>query len=151
VKPFKIIVGVFLVAAAAATAAWYGLQRDVPTTTTDITNPRLIAHGQKIYAENCALCHGVNLEGQPRWDRIKPDGKLPAPPHDPSGHTWHHSDQRLFLIIKEGLATEEATDMPIFGGVLSDHDIWAVLTFIKSTWPEDIRRRQPIFRSVPAS
>ena len=34
------------------------------------------------------------------------------------------------------------TDMPKYGGVLSDGDIWAVLSFIESTWPSDIRARQ---------
>ena len=33
------------------------------------------------------------------------------------------------------------SDMAAFGGVLSDADIWAVLAFIKSSWPEEIRRR----------
>jgi mono/diheme cytochrome c family protein len=32
--------------------------------------------------------------------------------------------------------------MPAFGGVLSDADIAAVLAFIKSRWPADIRARQ---------
>jgi mono/diheme cytochrome c family protein len=34
------------------------------------------------------------------------------------------------------------SDMPGFGKVLSDDDIWAVIAFIKSRWPEDIRKRQ---------
>ena len=32
--------------------------------------------------------------------------------------------------------------MPGYDGVLANADIWAVLAFIKSSWPEDIRRRQ---------
>jgi mono/diheme cytochrome c family protein len=38
------------------------------------------------------------------------------------------------------------TDMPIFKGLLSDADIWAVLSFIESTWPADIRARQQQMR-----
>ena len=32
--------------------------------------------------------------------------------------------------------------MPAFGQTLSDAEIWAVLAFIKSRWPEEIRARQ---------
>jgi len=68
-----------------------------------------------------------------------PNGRLPAPPHDESGHTWHHSDKQLFIIVKNGLAAIAPgyeSDMPTFGGVLTDVQIMAVLGYIKSTWPE---------------
>nr|WP_209881896.1 cytochrome c [Azospirillum soli] len=104
-----------------------------------------VAQGQAVYAEHCASCHGARLEGQPEWQSRKPDGRLPAPPHDASGHTWHHPDEDLFKITKQGVTAFAppgyASDMPAFGGVLSDADIWAVLAYIKSTWPEDTRRR----------
>jgi mono/diheme cytochrome c family protein len=32
--------------------------------------------------------------------------------------------------------------MPAFVGALADDDIWAVLSYIESTWPPDIRARQ---------
>ena len=32
--------------------------------------------------------------------------------------------------------------MPGFGNALSDAEIWAVLAFIKSSWPPEIRARQ---------
>jgi mono/diheme cytochrome c family protein len=32
--------------------------------------------------------------------------------------------------------------MPAYKDKLSDSDIWAVLLFIESTWPADIRERQ---------
>jgi len=32
--------------------------------------------------------------------------------------------------------------MPAFGEQLSDREIWAVLAFIKSRWPEDVQARQ---------
>jgi mono/diheme cytochrome c family protein len=34
------------------------------------------------------------------------------------------------------------TDMPKYEGALRDTDIWAVLSYIESTWPPDIRARQ---------
>ena len=34
------------------------------------------------------------------------------------------------------------SDMPAFDGALSDEETWAVLAYIKSSWPSDIRRAQ---------
>ena len=51
-----------------------------------------IAQGEDLYREYCAACHGADLEGQPDWRSAGPDGVLPAPPHDETGHTWHHPD-----------------------------------------------------------
>jgi len=109
-----------------------------------------IALGQQVYAERCASCHGANLEGQPDWMQRKADGRLPAPPHDATGHTWHHSDRQLFQIVKDGIAAilpGYETDMPAFGGVLTDDEIRAALDYIKSTWPE---RQQEIQASKSA-
>lgn len=101
--------------------------------------------GRLLYAENCASCHGANLESQPDWMKRKADGRLPAPPHDESGHTWHHSDEQLFRITKFGLqaiAPSYESDMPAFEGVLSDAQIDAIIEFIKSTWPDRARAYQ---------
>ena len=106
-----------------------------------------VAMGRVVYQQNCGSCHGVRLEGQPNWRVRKPDGKLPAPPHDENGHTWHHPDEQLFRItelgVKPPLALEGyESDMPAFGDSLTDEQIWAVLAFIKRTWSPEIRRRQ---------
>ncbi|TQF85224.1 cytochrome c [Elioraea sp. Yellowstone] len=103
--------------------------------------------GVRLYAEFCAACHGARLEGQPSWQQRKPDGRLPAPPHDASGHTWHHGDEVLFRITKLGPAAivdGYKSDMPGFENVLSDDEIRAVLTFIKGTWPERERQYQEL-------
>ncbi|SLN63731.1 c-type cytochrome [Ruegeria meonggei] len=103
----------------------------------------VVAVGQDIYADQCAACHGENLEGQPNWRIRGEDGLLPAPPHDATGHTWHHDDETLFTLTKFGLAglmeNVPPTGMPTYEGVLSDDEIIAVLSFIKSTWPYDLR------------
>jgi mono/diheme cytochrome c family protein len=105
-------------------------------------NPQAIAMGQEIYAENCASCHGVNLEGQGNWRERDEDGYLPAPPHDPSGHTWHHPDEQLFMIAKYGteamIGGDYKSRMAGYEGVLDDMEILAVLAFIKSTWPKRV-------------
>ncbi|MDW9545005.1 c-type cytochrome [Sinorhizobium meliloti] len=96
--------------------------------------------GRMLYSKHCASCHGVKLEGQPDWKSPLPTGKMPAPPHDASGHTWHHPDGLLFRITRDGPAaivgSGYKSDMPSFGGVLSNEEIRAVQAFIKSTWPE---------------
>lgn len=104
-----------------------------------------IAVGQKLYAQNCASCHGANLEGQPNWKRRLDNGRMPAPPHDETGHTWHHADRQLFTIVKRGVGAVVPgydSDMPGFEGVLSDEEIQAVLAYIKSTWPTRQRALQ---------
>jgi mono/diheme cytochrome c family protein len=104
-----------------------------------------IEAGQQIYAESCASCHGANLEGQPDWRRRLDNGRMPAPPHDETGHTWHHSDRNLFIVTKggvEAVVPGYESDMPAFGESLTDDEIADVLTYIKSTWPDRQREFQ---------
>lgn len=101
-----------------------------------------IAHGKVLYAQHCATCHGAKLEGAPNWRLRLPNGRMPAPPHDDSGHTWHHPDEVLFGIVKFGLVPPYApagyaSDMPAFGSVLSDEEIGSVLAYIRSHWSEE--------------
>jgi len=106
-----------------------------------------VALGKKLYAQQCASCHGANLEGQPDWRKRLPNGRFPAPPHDASGHTWHHPDEVLLGITKHGLVPPYApagyeSDMPAFGGKLSDREIRAVLAYIESRWSPDVRKQR---------
>ena len=111
-------------------------------------DPVLLAQGAALYAKHCAACHGARLEGQPRWrERDPATGRMPAPPHDASGHTWHHPDQLLFDITKRGVAEaaklkDYDSAMPAFAGTLSDAEIVAVLSWIKSQGPPEVRRHQ---------
>jgi len=102
--------------------------------------------GERLYQETCASCHGANLEGQPEWRSRLPNGRLPAPPHDASGHTWHHPDRVLVDIIRRGPAaivgSGYESDMPGFGDVLTDEEIMAIIDYIRSTWPDRIRVSQ---------
>jgi mono/diheme cytochrome c family protein len=105
-----------------------------------------VARGQELYRTACAACHGAKLEGQANWRERGPKGLLPAPPHDATGHTWHHPDEVLFDLTKFGVQPYAGPDyrsaMPAFEDKLSDEDILAILSYIKSTWSADIRRRQ---------
>lgn len=108
-----------------------------------------LAVGEALYAETCASCHGTNLEGQGNWRSPGSDDRLPAPPHDETGHTWHHADSLIFTYTKlggkEALAEqgmEFNSGMPGFGNQLSDQEIWCIIAYIRSTWPERIRTIQ---------
>jgi mono/diheme cytochrome c family protein len=140
--------GLLLGAAAvvAAIAAGWMFWPSASTGRAEANDARQVALGAIVYRDHCASCHGANLEGQPNWMSRKPDGRFPAPPHDETGHTWHHPDETLFDLTKLGLKPPLApagyqSDMPAFGPVLTDEQIWAVLAFIKSRWPEKIRAR----------
>lgn len=111
-------------------------------------SPAQISQGETVYAQQCASCHGVNLEGQPDWKSQNEDGSFRSPPHDESGHTWHHGDPTLLDAIYNGGARFAdmniggTSNMPAFADILSDAEITAVLTYIKSTWPENIQAIQ---------
>ena len=145
------LVGAGLVGAAAAWAAIAGQGRQGPAAAEvafmgQVADAETIALGERLYVEYCASCHGAELQGQPDWKRRLDSGRMPAPPHDETGHTWHHSDADLFRLTKQGVAAviggDYQSDMPGFGDVLTDAEIRAVLAFIKSTWPERQRAYQ---------
>lgn len=137
-------IGALAAVGAAGIGAWWTLTPAQVTLRAD--DPAVVAQGRAVYAAHCASCHGAQLEGQANWQTRNAEGKLPAPPHDATGHTWHHPDQVLFDITKHGIARYAppgyATDMPAYDGILSDADIAAVLGYIKSTWPPNIRAAQ---------
>jgi mono/diheme cytochrome c family protein len=107
---------------------------------------QVTALGERIYRSHCAVCHGARLEGQPDWRQRDAQGRLPAPPHDASGHTWHHPDEVLFRITKLGVAQAAGLSsydsaMPAYEGVLTDAEMIAVLSWIKAQWPAEIRAK----------
>jgi mono/diheme cytochrome c family protein len=110
-------------------------------------SPAELTQGEAIYKAECAACHGAKGEGQPDWRTRRADGKLPAPPHDASGHTWHHPMEQLFAIVKFGMVPPNApegylSDMPAYGAKLNDSQIRAVLAYIESTWPPEVHAQR---------
>jgi mono/diheme cytochrome c family protein len=150
----RVAVGIAGASAALVTATAVAIwQPWVQRSPADPDNGSLVAEGAAVYAERCASCHGAKLEGQPDWRKRLPSGRLPAPPHEATGHTWHHPDDVLFGMTKHGVGpyapTGYQSDMPAFDQILSDHQIWAVLAFIKSSWPEHIREIQQSAKPMP--
>lgn len=112
----------------------------------------LVARGAAIYQAQCASCHGADLQGERNWQSPGPDGLMPAPPHDETGHTWHHPDEILFRITKLGVAKaanlqDYRSAMPAYDDVLTDEEIIAALSWIKAQWPEDIQERHDALKA----
>ena len=132
--------GLALLAVAIAVLLW----RREPSI--DHTDRALVARGEPLYKQHCASCHGARLEGQPDWQSRNAQGRLPAPPHDDSGHTWHHDDVVLFEVTKYGIAKHAPpgyqSDMPGFGDRMSDDDIVATLAYIKSQWSPGVHNKR---------
>ena len=140
-RNYLVLLAVF--AAVAVAALYFTTAR--PELRIDARDPARVARGRVVYEQRCAVCHGQRLEGQPDWRIRLSNGRLPAPPHDDTGHTWHHPDEVLFAIVKNGLVPPYApagyeSDMPAFGPAISDEDIRAVLAYIESHWSGEVAK-----------
>lgn len=142
----RIVVGLMVLVAMALVGFVVLFGDRLATTHEDTATGTRVARGKQLYDYHCAACHGAKLEGEANWKQRKANGTLPAPPHDATGHTWHHADQQLFQITKLGTAAivgqGYVSNMPGFALALRDSDIWDILFYIKSKWPEEIRARQ---------
>lgn len=132
----------------AITAFFYMKEKKATQAFIDPSDQHVVSRGKDVYATHCASCHGADLQGQAKWRTRLPNGRLPAPPHDETGHTWHHPDAVLIDIVKHGLVPGKTapqgyeSDMPAYEKVLSDGDIVAVLAYIKSRWPVEALNAQ---------
>lgn len=125
-----------------------GCSRGAPVPSADQErNDGVVARGRTAYQANCASCHGASGEGQPGWRTPRADGTYLPPPHDSSGHTWHHSDRQLRDIVTRGGqavygTAQFSSGMPSWGDRLSDDEIAAVLVYIKTLWGPKEREAQ---------
>lgn len=101
-----------------------------------------VLRGERIYETHCAECHGADLAGEPDWKTRDAQGYLPAPPHDETGHTWHHPDALLLDIVRRGTAAVVGqgyrSRMPGYTSSLTESEMREVLAYIKSTWPDRV-------------
>jgi mono/diheme cytochrome c family protein len=101
-----------------------------------------VTQGAALYPRYCASCHGSELEGAPEWKKPLADGSFPPPPHDGTGHTWHHPDALLLSIIADGGDPASNSRMPLFKDQLTPDEMTAILGFIKSRWGKEEREFQ---------
>ena len=100
-------------------------------------DPEAVARGEQLYAASCVQCHGGPTGGQ--------ISDIP-PRHNAQGHTWHHADCLLTDIVLDGLPRRPGASgdeiMPAFRSELSEADVDAILTYIKTWWTDEQRRSQ---------
>ena len=89
--------------------------------------------GSDLYAANCQVCHG---------DSNGAGGRGGAPIHNDRGHTWHHPDAQLRGWVLNGKLGSGSAGMPALGDKLTEPEVDAILTFIKSWWTTEQRDSQ---------
>lgn len=111
-----------------------------------LADPQTLVLGEQVYVAECASCHGLDGEGQFPQAPLQPDdtGRIGAPPHDSTGHTWHHDDDLLIRYVIEGgqAPPDRFYPMPAFGDRLSESEVLAVIAYIKTMWTEEERMIQ---------
>ena len=93
-------------------------------------DPSKAALGAALYAAECARCHGVTGKGDgPEATQFTPR------PVDLNDTNAHHPDPYIVWRVHDGgqLACSPS-DMPAFGGKLSDDDLWRIITYLRFTF-----------------
>ena len=89
-----------------------------------------IARGRVIFMQNCTTCHGE--DGKAAGSLIADATDLTSPNLYKSGTT----EGEIFHSIRDGAGDQ----MPAFKSQLdSETDIWNLVNFIRSLWPESMR------------
>jgi len=96
--------------------------------------------GAKVFATNCASCHGVQAQGLVEdWQTPLDDGSYPAPPLNGTGHAWHHDMPVLLEIVQQGGALYEGK-MPAFAEQLQEDEQLAAIVWFQSLWSDETYR-----------
>lgn len=99
--------------------------------------PSQVEKGKTLFLANCASCHGAAAQGTQDWRTPLANGNYPPPPLNGTAHTWHHPLQGLKLTVQNGGQALGGT-MPGFGGILSEADQEAVISYFQSRWNDKI-------------
>jgi mono/diheme cytochrome c family protein len=96
-----------------------------------------VTRGQKLFQNNCAVCHGDNAQGTFNWRKPLSDGSYPPPPLNGTAHTWHHPMAVLKRTIRKG-GVSIGGKMPPFKDKLSTEEIEEVIAYFQSKWNSEI-------------
>ena len=91
-----------------------------------------LSAGQRIYAAQCAVCHGASGRPDPSSPVVKALGVMPADFSDPLFNSREPASDWEMVIKHGGHALGLSEQMPPQGEVLSDEDIANVTAYIKS-------------------
>jgi mono/diheme cytochrome c family protein len=92
---------------------------------------RSIDAGRQIYLKHCVACHNPKGKPVPRAD---PGATRPADLTMPEEWVHGMKDHEMLDTLLDG--TEE---MLGFRGKLPEDDLWHVIRFVQSLWPEELR------------
>ena len=81
--------------------------------------------GAKLYRQMCARCHGLSGESDNAYGR----SFYPPAPRLTHGRSLY-TDSEMFWIIKHGIRN---TAMLAWGNLLSDEEIWQVVTMLRES------------------
>lgn len=110
---------------------------DEPLTVADakkLKNPipyskKSITQGRSVYMRNCTGCHGA--DGKATVDVVADATDLTSPNLWKNGST----EGEIFRSIREG----QGASMPTFKAQIKEEDIWHLVNYIRSLWPESMR------------
>lgn len=109
-------------------AAFMGVTGQVATLDQEVfhhsTDPDVVARGRALFAQNCAVCHGVSGKGNGPLAA----GLTPPPADLTQLHFYHHSDETVLQWVSDGIP-ESA--MPGFKEKLTLEERKAVVSFIR--------------------
>ncbi|MFK5882685.1 MAG: cytochrome c [Sulfurospirillum sp.] len=92
-----------------------------------------VIKGKKLFAANCASCHGLKAEKTVNWRKKLPDGSYPPPALNGTAHAWHHSFAQLMAQINDG-GEKYGGKMPAFRGALNDDEKKDIISYFQSFW-----------------
>jgi thiosulfate dehydrogenase len=103
------------------------LSTQAPTTANPVAlNDENLREGVRLYAENCAVCHG-SAKGDDAASPIA-KGLYLKPPQFGTEGVEDDAEGLSFWKIKHGI---RLTAMPSFAATLSDQQIWTIALFLK--------------------
>lgn len=92
-----------------------------------------LARGEAVYKANCASCHGPNGNPDPESPLVQALGIVPADLADPLFNSREPVSAWKTVVTHGGPALGFSAMMPPFGSSLSEAEIDAVLTYVKTT------------------
>lgn len=107
-----------------------GMHSDIPAEAAAVLNPiaataASLAAGERLYAANCAVCHGETGEG----DGPGAAGLQTPPANLHETHVQENSDGALFYIISHG---KPDTPMPAWANILDEEQRWHVVNYLRT-------------------
>jgi len=88
-----------------------------------------ISQGRSVYMRNCTGCHGA--DGKATVDVVADATDLTSPKLWKNGTT----EGEIFRSISQG----QGASMPTFKDQIKEEDIWHLVNYIRSLWPESAR------------